>query len=125
MQYGGSHSNKKNIKVYQTQQVPGFTRLSDTDAKQEYIYRYEDNKLQDGGFRSIFNSGSSCFGKRKFAKSPDDGEEDRLYRLYKYAASGNIEYEEKIWVNGQDKAWRNLTKYKFNPDKLEWNKVNL
>ena len=106
--------------MYQTEQVPGFTRLYDIDTKAEEIFRFKENKLQDGGFRSIFNSGSSCFGQRKFSKSGDDGEEDRTYRLCKYA-DGDIEYEE----HGQDKRWRILTKYKFNPDKLEWNKVNL
>ena len=108
--------------MYQTEQVPGFARLYNTDTKQESIYRYEDNKLQDGGYRTKFDNGDSCFGQHTFAKSLDDGEENREYRLYKYAASGNIEYDEQIWVIGQDKGWRFLTKYTFNPDKLEWNK---
>ena len=124
MEYGGSPTNKKNIKVYQTKQVPAFARLYHTDTKAEEIYRYEDNKVEDGGYRAIFDDGDSCFGQRKFAKSQDDGEELMQYHLFKYA-DGDIEYEENIWVVGQDKKWRTLTAYKiytFNPDKLEWNK---
>ena len=110
--------------MYQTKQVPGFTRIYNTDTKAETIYRYEDNKVQDGGYRAISNDGNSCLGQRKFGKSKDDGEEERLYGLFRYA-SGDIEYKEKIYVNGQDEGWRYLTRYTFNPDKLEWNKVNL
>ena len=78
--------------------------------------------MQYGG---SYNNKKIYFGQRKFSKSPDDGEEERSYRLYKYAASGNIEYDEQIWVHGQDKGWKTLTEYKFNPDKLEWNKNDL
>ena len=123
LQYGGSNWSKKNQKVYQTKQVPGFSRLYNTDTNLEEIYRYEDNKLQDGGFRAMFNGGHSCIGQRKFAKSRDDGEESREYRLLKYV-DGDIEYKENIKV-GRDKGWKTLTEYKFNPDKLEWNKNDL
>ena len=105
--------------MYQTQQVPGFTRLSDTNTKADSIYTYEDNKLQDGGFRAKFNSGSSSFGQCRLAKSK--GGEKRYYRLFK-SASGNIQYQECIEVFVPDKGWTFHNKHTFNPDKLEWNK---
>ncbi len=56
------------------------------------------------------------------AKSPKNGEESRQYSLIKFA-NGNIKYHEQIIVTGQDKGWRLLTEYKFNPNNLAWKKV--
>ncbi len=124
LQYGGSYDQKKNLKVYQSEEVPGFVHLYDTDTKTKQIFRYKNNKLQDGSFRVMFSNGDSCYGTKIFGKSTKDGEEHRQYHLFKYA-NGDIEYEEKIFVKGQDKGWRLLTKYKFNPNNLGWEKVNL
>ena len=112
------------MKVYETDQVPGFVCLYDTDTKSKEIYRYKNNRLQDGINRNIFSSGNSCYGTIILAKSGKTGEESRTYRLVKYA-NGNIEYQEQIIVLGQDKSWRLLTNYKFNPSNLGWEKVNL
>ena len=108
------------MKVYETDQVPGFVCLYDTDTKDKEIYRYKNNRLQDGSFRAIFSSGATCYGTRIFSKS--DGEESRQYRLYKYA-DGNIEYDEQILVIGQDNTWRTLTRYIFHPNNLAWKKA--
>jgi len=119
--YGGSYNDKKNNKVYQSEEVPGFVHIYNTDTKKKEIFRYKNNKLQDGSFRAIFSSGDSDYGTRIFDKSSKNGEE-RVYRLYKFA-NGDIEYEEQILVVGQDKGWRQLTEYKFNPSNLGWKKV--
>ncbi len=109
--------------MYQTDQVPGFVRLYDTDTKSKEIFKYHNNRLQDGSFRAIFPSGATYYGTRIFAKSNKTGEENRQYRLLKYA-NVNIAYEEQIWVIGQDKTWRLLTTYEFNPNNLAWEKSN-
>ena len=119
-----SYDKRKNYKVYQSEEVPGFVRLYDTDAKLKEICRYINNRLQDGSYRVIFSNGNSCYGTRIFDKSNKTGEVNREYGLFKYA-NGNIEYDEQIYVIGQDKTWRYLTKYKFNPNNLGWEKVNL
>ena len=110
------------MKVYQSEQAPGFVRLYHTDTKSKEIYRYKNSKLKDGIFRVIFSSGDSIYGTKIFDKSNTNGEENRLYGLYKNA-NGNIEYKEKIIVIGQDIAWRLLTEYKFNPNNLAWEKL--
>ncbi len=110
--------------MYQSEEVPGFVRLYNTDTKLKEIYRYKMNRLQDGSFRAIFSNGDSIYGTRIFDKIDKTGEENRQYRLYKYA-NGNIEYDEYIWVNGQDKGWRFFTRYEFNPYNLAWEKINL
>ena len=115
LQYGRSYANKKKMKVYQTKQVQGFVRLSNNDGcfSTEEIFRFKDNKLQDGGFKRMkFSSGTTCFGFKIFSKSPDDGEEIREYCLLRFGR--NIEYWEKILGIRET--------YTFNPDKLEWNK---
>ncbi len=123
LKYGGSYDYKKNKKVYQSEKLPGFVCLYDTDTKLKSIFRY-NQKVQDGSYRIIYSNGNSTYGIIIFSKSPNNGEDNRQYRLHKYA-SGDIEYDEKIWVNGQDNGWRELTTYKFNPRKLEWRKVDL
>ncbi len=110
--------------MYQTKQVPRFALLYKTFNKTKQIYRYKKNILQDGIYREIFSNGASCYGTRILAKSPKTGEENREYRLFKYA-DGDIEYEENIHVIGQDNEWRELTKYKFNLNNLAWEKVKL
>ena len=108
--------------MYETDQVPGFVCLYDTDTKDKEIYRYKNNRLQDGSFRAIFSSGATCYGTRIFSKSTKTGEESRTYRLVKYA-NGNIEYQEQIYVIG--KEWKFLTRFSFNPNNLAWEKVDL
>ncbi len=121
MVFGKSYDNEEDIKVYQTEKVPGFVRLYDTDDEIEHIYRYKNDKLQDGISRFIFSNISS-YGTQIFAKSANNDEEDRQYRFYKYA-DGTIEYTEQIMVLGQDEDYRTQTNYRFNPHKLEWEKV--
>ncbi len=127
LQYGWSFLSlfftDKDIKVYETEQVPGFVRLYDTRRKSKEIYRYKNNRLQDGIFRFIYSNGDSIYGTRTFAKSNKNGEEERDYRLFKYA-NGNIEYQEKIIID-QDLEWIILNKYEFNPNNLAWEKVDL
>ncbi len=124
MVYGGLYDFKKNVKVYQSKEVPGFVCLYHTDTKKKEIYRYKNNKLQDGIFRSMFSSGVECYETRIFAKKDENGEENRTHRLVKYI-SGNIWYDEQIRVIGQDKGWRSLNKYKFQPNTLRWEKLDL
>ncbi len=124
MVFGESYDLKKDYKVYQTEKVPEFVCIYNTDTKSKEIYRYKNNKLQDGSYRVIYSNRDSVYGTKIFPKSDKNGEENRQYRLVKYA-DGYIEYQEQIYVIGQDKGWRLLTKYKFNTNKLGWEKLNL
>ncbi len=112
------------MKVYETEQVPGFVRLYSTYDEMKMISRYKNDKLQDGIYREIFSNGDSDYGTQIFSKSLNNGEENRIYHLYKYA-DGNIEYVEKIWIEGLDEDWRILTHYRFTPNNLGWEKVDL
>ncbi len=122
LQYGRSFNYKKKYKVYQSEQIPGFVCLYDTDTDTKEIYRYKNNRLQDGAYREIFSSGDSSYGTMIFAKSDKTGEEKWKHRLFKYA-SGKIYYQEKIIVLGQGKGWRLTTRYNFNPNNLKWEKT--
>ena len=104
--------------------ISGFLLLHKTSDGSEHIY-CGDHKtllLKDGVFRSKFTNGSVCYGTRVIAKSVASGEEDKEWRLKKFA-DGDIHYQVKIWVEGQDKGWRIVTKYKFDPTSLEWTKL--
>ncbi len=73
----------------------------------------------DGVFRIKWNTGISCYGTIIFSKSYSNGEEEKKWRLFKYA-NGNIIYQEKVFKIGQDKDWRVVTEYKFDDTSLEW-----
>ena len=117
------YTNNIYFKVYVTDQVPGFVRLCDTD-QDELIHKYQDDRLQDGIYRVRYSKGGSCFGTQIFAKSLAKGEEDKIYRLYKYP-NGVIEYHEHVYVYGQNEEWRYLSTYMFQPLNLEWKEVSL
>ncbi len=79
LRYGESYDDKKNIKVYQTEQVPGFVLLYYTN-ETETIHRYKNDKLQAGIFRAILSNGDSSYGTEIFDKSLNNGEEDKMYK---------------------------------------------
>ncbi len=122
MKYGGSNKYVKKGKVYQSKEVPEFVRFDDTTTKS--IHRYEDERLQNGIYRYIDSTKIVEYGTIIFAKEGKNGEEEMPYLLKKYP-SGEIEYQEDISILGQGKGWRTLTKYKFIPQKLDWEKVIL
>ena len=86
-------------------------------------YRFENGRFQNGNYREwFFRFRNKKEFSKEFSKSVKDNEEkEREYRFFKDAESGNIEYHEEIHIQGQD---TDLTKYIFDPIKLEWEKVD-
>ena len=124
--HGGSNRYVKNSKVYQSEQEPEFVRIiiNDTNTTTDSIDIYEDERVQNGIYRYMDSNRDTEYGTQIFAKSRKSGEKTKEYHLKKYA-SGEIAYQENILIYGQDTGWRTLTKYKFIPQKLDWEKVNL
>ena len=67
-------------------------------------------------------SGNTSIGSRYFSKSGRG--EDRMYYLFRDNKSGNIQYQDQIWGKN-DSGWRALAKYRFNPETLDWTKLDV
>ena len=103
--------------------ISGFLLLHKTSDDSEKIYcgDHKSIRLKDGVYRSKFTNGNVYYGKRVFNKSNASGEENKEWRLKKLA-DGDIHYQEKVKLN-QEKDWRIVTEYKFDPTSLEWKKL--
>ena len=108
------------VKVYKDQ-GSAFIRCHEIESNYESIHiLQEDETISDGIFRERLASGTTALGSMYFRRS--EREEDRLYRLFRYNKSGNIEYHDKIYGK-DDSGWRFLAKYSFNQETLEWKKL--
>ena len=114
---------RRNTRYIKKSKYQGLYAYIHTGRKTNNTFRYKNNKLQDGIYRNIFSNRDSCYGTRIFAKSEKTGKEERTYCLFKYAG-GDIYYMSLISVKGQDKQWRFLTRYAFNPNNLGWKNLN-
>ena len=103
--------------------ISGFLLVHNTSSDAEHIYcgDHKSIRLKDGVYRSKFTNGNVYYGKRVFNKSNASGEENKEWRLKKLA-DGDIHYQEKVKLN-QEKDWRIVTEYKFDPTSLEWKKL--
>ena len=110
------------VKVYKDQGSK-YIRCHMLESNIEYIHILQhDGTIGDGIFRQRYADGYSAIGSRYFRRS--GREEDRMYCVYRFNASGNIFYGDKIW--GRDGShWKTLVDYSFNQETLEWtdNKV--
>ena len=78
--------------------------------------------LESGIYRERFASGNTAIGSRYFPRS--GREDNRVYRLRRDNNSGNIQYYDEIWGK-DDSDWRELAKYRFNPETLDWTKLKV
>ena len=72
----------------------------------------------EGCFKTIFGGkwdGDEAYGFNQYAQA---GRQHKLWMLYKYATSGNIEYRGKYY----DNEWKTVAEYKFNANTLTWTK---
>ena len=77
----------------------------------------QDGTIKDGFFRVRLANGSTAIGSKYFRRA--GREEARVYRLRRYNTSRKIAYTDAV-KGKDDKHWRELTKYTFNPETLEW-----
>ncbi len=106
------------------QTISGCLLAHDTTNDFEGIYTADDKSMRcmDGVYRTKFANGDSSYGTRIFSKIDLNGEEDKWWRLMKFA-NGDIFYQEEIHVIDKDDGWRVVTRYKFDDTSLEWIKV--
>ena len=108
------------VGVYKDQ-GSAFIRCHDIKSNFESIHILQDDEtISDGIFRDSYASGNTVIGSNYFRRS--GREEGRVYRLYRWNKSGNIEYHDRI-LGKDDKIWRLLAKYSFNQETLDWTKI--
>ena len=105
------------VKVYKDQ-GSSFIRCHNITSNYEFIHILHGT-ISDGIFRERYASGNTAIGSRYFLRSGK--EEDREYRLCRDNKSGNIEYHDQIY--GKDHI--ELAVYRFNPETLEWTKLEV
>ncbi len=116
---GDMSRNRDIVKVYRKSQEP-FVLVHNLTDDHEYIHKLNDEgQLQEGIYRYKFPDGGTEVGCRLFRRG--DRQESKVYRLYKFSSSGRIEFDERV-AGKEDKKWRYITEYKFNPDALSWSK---
>ena len=118
----GDHFGPAKPNVYKDQ-GSNFILCHNTKSNLEYICSLQqDGKNESGKYRMRYEDGDTVIGSRYFRKS--GSEKSRLVRLYRYNKSGNIHYYDEIW--GKDgSGWREQAKYSFNPETLNWKKINV
>ena len=107
------------VKVYKDQSS-AFIRCHSIESNTEYIFLQEDGTISDGIFRARYADGNTDIGSKYFRRS--GREEGRLSLLVRFNKSENIEYHDLI-LGKDDKGWRLLAKYRFNPKTLDWTKI--
>ena len=110
------------VKVYKDQ-GSAFIRCHFIESNIERIHiLQEDETISDGIYSDRFANGYTAIGSRYFPRS--GREEERVYRLFRFNNSGNIEYHDRIL--GKDESdWRDLAKYSFNQETLEWTQLKV
>ena len=101
------------VKVYKH---PGSSYiLCHDEDNAEYIFKLQDETIQDGIFRMRWDGRKTEIGSQYFRRS--GREVDRIYFLCRDNESGNIEYYDII--DARELAW-----YSFNPETLEWTNLD-
>ena len=118
----GSYGFSK-VKVYKDQ-GSAFIRCHEIKSNYEAIHILQDDEtVSDGIFRARYASGNTAIGSKYFRRS--GREEGREYRLYRFN-DGDIYYYDKIWGNDDTSwRWRDLAKYRFNQETLDWTKLKV
>ena len=120
--FGGILST--NLKAYKDQ-GSSFILFHDKKKNDEYIHNLQkDGRLEEGIFRYRYANGDTEIGSKYF-KFRSGREEFRKYILYKDNESGNIQYRDqsKKWLYHDE--WKTLAKYSFNPETLDWKKLDV
>ena len=99
-----------------------FIRCHEIKSNVEYIYNLQDGTIQDGIFRDRWDDGDTAIGSKYFRRSGRD--EGRVYCLFRFNNTGDIEYYDQIW-GIDDRNWRFKARHSFNPETLDWTKVNV
>ena len=108
--------------VYKDQDS-AFIRCHDFESNNEYIHILQhDGTISNGIFRIRYSNWYTVIGSQYFRRS--GREEGRVYQLYRFNKSGNIEYEDRI-LGKDGKRWRTLSKYRFNQETLDWTKLEV
>ncbi len=99
----------------------GYILAHCTSSGEDQINIADDKKMmfKNGIFRAKFADGESCYGLTTLPKKI--GEFGKEWHLNKYT-NGDITYEDYIKEYGKDSEL--VTRYKFDANSLEWNKVN-
>ena len=90
-------------------------RVRISNGHEETIQYLNGHFPPEGCYKGKWEDGGEAYGYMKY---PQAGRQHRLWRLYKYASSGNIEYDEQYHDNG----WNIVVTYKFNANTLTWTK---
>ena len=77
--------------------------------------------FEPGIHRYRWPNGDTAIGSRSFDRS--GMEDNRYYRLRRFN-DGNIQYKDQIW-DKDNSSWRDLAKYRFNPETLDWTKLDV
>ena len=111
----GSDGGKRKVKVYKH---PGSSYIlcHSEENNDEFIYKLQDEIIQDGIFRERLRWGCTAIGSQYMSRS--GREEYRIYSLYRDNKSLNIEYQDDIVNVGIF-----LAHYRFNPETLEWTNI--
>ena len=80
--------------------------------------------LESGIHIERFANGNTTIGSKYFRRSEREDTYSRVYRLHRDNKSGNIEYQDRIKGKG-DNDWRELAKYSFNAETLDWTKLDV
>ena len=104
------------VNVYKDQ-GSAFIRCHYIESNQESVHILQkDETISDGIFRKRWDNGDTAIGSKYFRRS--GRKEGKMYRLFTLNESGNIYYEDRIFVK-DDSAWRDLAVYIFNQETLE------
>ena len=118
---GGPNQDRGDkMKVYKDQ-GSAFIRCHEIKYNYEAIHILQhDGTISDGIFKDRYGSGNTAIGSQYFRRL--GREEHRMYRLFRYNKSGDIEYHDHI-KGKDDSDWRYHTRYRFNQETLEWKKL--
>ena len=117
----GQHFGSTKLKAYK-EEGSRFILCHDKD-NEEYIHNLQpDGLFESGIYRYRWASGNTTIGSQYFRRS---GREDsRNYRLFRDNKSGNIQYHDQI-KGKDDSGWKFQAKYRFNPETLDWTKLDV
>ena len=89
--------------------------------KMNNIYRLNNEIFENGISRYRYVNGDTIIGSQYFSRTGRRRDE-RIYQLYRFEKSGEIEYHELI-KRKDDSVWRDLARYGFNPETLKWTQL--
>ena len=114
---GWENGDNNLFHVYQNSDNSKYKKrvLPENDYKEINVYNAAGHLLEDGPYTFTFSSGDTSYGSRTFATP--DGKKPRIYRLYKYHNTQDIQYHEKV---AENKKWKYLQRYKFDKTNFTW-----